>query len=105
MRYCIFDLESDGLLNTVTKLHCLCASIFEDGVLIFSVELTNIEEIIIFLDQQDILIGHNVIMYDLPVQKSFIIMNLKEKYLILYLLVGIYILIEKNMDLVYGVMS
>lgn len=70
MRYTIFDLEADGLLNTLTKLHCLCASIFEDGVLIFSVELTNIEEIIIFLDQQDRLVGHNIIMYDLPVLKK-----------------------------------
>lgn len=66
MRYTIFDIETDGLLDSLTRMHCLCASIYEDNTLIEEVVITNMAELIPFLERQPILIGHNVIRYDFP---------------------------------------
>ncbi len=66
MRYTIFDIETDGLLDSLTRMHCLCASIYEDNTLIEEVVITNMAELVPFLERQPILIGHNVIRYDFP---------------------------------------
>ena len=31
MKYGILDLEADALLDEVTKIHCICFSVYEDG--------------------------------------------------------------------------
>lgn len=66
MRYTIFDIETDGLLDSLTRMHCLCASIYEDNTLIEEVVITNMADLVPFLERQPILIGHNVIRYDFP---------------------------------------
>ena len=66
MRYTIFDIETDGLLNSLTRMHCLCASIYEDNTLVEEVVITSMAELVPFLERQPILIGHNVIRYDFP---------------------------------------
>lgn len=66
MQYTIFDIETDGLLDSLTRMHCLCASIYEDNTLIEEVVITNMAELVPFLERQPILIGHNVIRYDFP---------------------------------------
>jgi DNA polymerase I-like protein with 3'-5' exonuclease and polymerase domains len=66
MRYTIFDIETDGLLNSLTKMHCLCAAIYEGNTLIEEVVITEIGELIPFLERSQILIGHDVIRYDFP---------------------------------------
>ncbi len=66
MKYTIFDIETDGLLDSLTRMHCLCASIYEDNTLIEEVVITNMAELVPFLERQPILIGHNVIRYDFP---------------------------------------
>lgn len=57
----IFDIEANGLLDTVTKIHCL--SYYKDGK-VYS--LTDYEDIKSWVLDQKILIGHNIIAYDIP---------------------------------------
>ena len=61
MREFIFDIESDGLLDTVTKIHCLSYS-QADGR--FSGTIYSEKDIKDFLSQDYIYIGHHIIGYD-----------------------------------------
>ena len=61
MREFIFDIESDGLLDTVTKIHCLSYS-QADGR--FSGTIYSENDIKGFLSQDYIYIGHHIIGYD-----------------------------------------
>jgi DNA polymerase I-like protein with 3'-5' exonuclease and polymerase domains len=69
MRQVLFDLETDGLLQDVTKIHCISVMDVEDEkVLRFTPE--NIKEGVAYLQQaadEGMLIGHNIISYDLAV--------------------------------------
>ena len=72
MQYTIFDIETDGLLDNVSKIHCLSYQKFENGLLTEKNSITNYEEIKNFIQTQSILIGHNIIRYDLPVLKKLL---------------------------------
>lgn len=72
MQYTIFDIETNGLLDNVSKIHCLSYQKFEDGTLTEKNSITNYEEIKNFIQTQSILIGHNIIRYDLPVLKKLL---------------------------------
>jgi len=64
----IFDLETDGLLDEVSKIHCLVIKDTETGEVIqCDSEHNNIEPGLKLLTKGDIIAGHNVIKYDLPV--------------------------------------
>ena len=70
MKTCVFDIETDGLLEDLTKVHCLVLYDIEEG------KLTSYtgEEIIdglFLLKNFDTIIGHNILGFDLPVLKSF----------------------------------
>jgi len=68
MKYCIFDIETDGLLSDVTKLHCLSYNIIdEEGETYMKGTIAYRPDIIDFIKEQEVLIGHNIIRYDLPV--------------------------------------
>lgn len=61
----IFDIEANGLLKTVDKLWCIVTKdIISNG------KLTHKEFHPQLLEETDILIGHNIIQYDLPVLKK-----------------------------------
>jgi DNA polymerase-1 len=68
----VFDAEANGLLDTVTKMHCLV------GYDITTRERTSfytgqddwIERSLDYLSQATYLIGHNIINYDLPMLKQ-----------------------------------
>jgi DNA polymerase I len=63
----IFDLETDGLLDDVTKVHCLVTKDTETGE-VKSYTGQDIELGIKHLaDSDKQLVGHNVIKYDIPV--------------------------------------
>jgi len=66
----IFDLESDGLLDDVTQIHCIVIYDSEtDQTLIYN-DQGNQEPIVRGvqrLEDADVIVGHNVIGYDLPV--------------------------------------
>lgn len=65
----IFDLEADGLLDTVTKIHCLGLRNIDTGeVLGFADQPghTPLRQGLQILSEADVAVGHNVLKYDLP---------------------------------------
>lgn len=69
MRVYVFDLEADGLLDDATKIHCLCYWNLTDST---TGTLTNINDIKEWLENADVLIGHNIIRYDVPLLRKCI---------------------------------
>ena len=66
----IFDLETDGLLNAVTKIHCIvCYNTDDDTTHIYNDEGDHEPIIrgITYLEDSDCVVGHNIIGYDIPV--------------------------------------
>lgn len=72
MIYTVFDIETDGLLDKVSKIHCLSYSQIKDGIIINSGSLVKPNEILDFLNKQECLVGHNIIRYDLVVLKKLL---------------------------------
>lgn len=70
MKYTVFDIEADGLLEEATKIHCLSYAIYDSKILIEKGSLTEKEEIIDFLSKQELLVAHNCIRYDIPLIKK-----------------------------------
>ena len=65
----VFDLESNGLLNDVTKIHCLVIYEQETGETVAYNDEGNAEPItrgVQRLEDSDVIVGHNVIGYDIP---------------------------------------
>lgn len=60
----VFDLESDGLLNQATRIHCIVAKDLDTGTL-HKFEPSQVEQGLRLLMQADMLIGHNVIGFDI----------------------------------------
>lgn len=69
----VFDLEADGLLDTITRIHCLCYSDVNGDIH----SLRDYRAMRDFLLSADVLIGHNVIRYDIPAIEK--ILNIKVK--------------------------
>jgi DNA polymerase I-like protein with 3'-5' exonuclease and polymerase domains len=65
----IFDLETDGLLDTVSKIHSLVIIDVDTGEMLSFVPET-VKTGLWYLNTADELIGHNVIAYDVPVLKK-----------------------------------
>ena len=66
----VFDLETDGLLDDVTKIHCLVIYDSEADTTVIYNDKGNQEPIsrgIQRLEDADVLVGHNIIGYDIPV--------------------------------------
>ena len=72
MQYTVFDIETDGLLNAVTKIHCLSYRTFINGEEIDKGSITNYEEIKNFVLSQEVLVGHNIVRYDIPVLEKIL---------------------------------
>ena len=65
MKRTIFDIETDGLLDSLTKVWCIVCRDADTGeVSTFGPD--QIEEGVEFLMSHDELIGHNIIDFDLP---------------------------------------
>lgn len=64
-----FDIEANGLLDTVTKVHCICAVDLETDE-VFNFGPDQIEDGCRLLEKADFLVGHNIIGYDLPVLRK-----------------------------------
>jgi hypothetical protein len=71
----IFDVETDGLLEEATKVHCL--SYTQDGENYHT--LFDEQEIKDWIESQKILIGHNIVRYDIPVLERILNVNIKAK--------------------------
>lgn len=74
--YTVFDIETDGLLKDVTKIHCLSYKKVTNDV-VESNTLTDYNDIKLFFEQNQVLVGHNIILYDIPVVEK--ILNIKVK--------------------------
>ena len=73
-----FDLEADGLLDTITRIHCISLSIDGGTPKLYTNRRDRempsqcegwsgyLEDALVVLSQADLLIGHNIIGYDLP---------------------------------------
>jgi len=68
------DAEFDGLYEEVTLMHCFCYTIYQENQKIGSgtiLTANELEDLFKELEEKEIiLIGHNIIVYDLPVIKK-----------------------------------
>ena len=72
----VFDIESNGLLDTITKIHCICIKNLETNITTAytdnSPDYPKLEEGIKLLAEADCIIGHNIINFDIPaIQKLY----------------------------------
>ena len=65
----VFDLECDNYLESVTKIHCISARDIDTDK-VYNFRPSDIKEGLSFLNKATMLIGHNIIGYDLPVIKK-----------------------------------
>ena len=65
MKY-VFDLESNGLYNEVTTIHCIVLKDIESNKVI----QVGVNEALKLLSEAELIIGHNIIKYDIPVLKK-----------------------------------
>lgn len=81
MKYIVFDIETDGLYDNVTKMHCFCYRIYEGPTLLESGTIVDPEELRRFLDYnvQTPLVGHNIIKYDVPVLEFLFGLEIKNE--------------------------
>jgi len=64
MRICVFDVEADDL--DPTKIHCLVAAIYSQGEWKHK-STTDYDQMRKFFDNADVIIGHNISLWDIPV--------------------------------------
>lgn len=70
----VFDIETNGLLDELDRLHCLCIKNLDTGeVISASSENLDIKDTIAqHLMKADVLIGHNILKFDIPaIQKVY----------------------------------
>ena len=79
IQFYIFDIECDGLLEDVTKIHCLSYSQVLEGKIVESKTLTNYKEIVKFFKKDGYFVGHNIIRYDIPVLEKILCVKLNIK--------------------------
>lgn len=73
----IIDIETDGLLDEVSRVHCLSYCDTKSGII---GSLTNPQLIKQFFLQEDVVfIGHNIICYDVPVIEKLFNVEVKAK--------------------------
>jgi len=81
MKYSIFDIEADGLLDTITKIHCLSYETYIDGEFSEKRTLTKYEDIVDYFKQNLFFIGHNIIRYDIPAIETILGITIKNQYI------------------------
>jgi hypothetical protein len=67
MKACIFDIETDGFLDVVSKMHVLYFKIVENNNLIDEGAIIDPIEVLELFQEDYLFVGHNIIRYDLPV--------------------------------------
>jgi hypothetical protein len=68
-KWYVFDIETDGLYDKVTKVHCIVLyEVNSNSVLSFGPD--SIDNALEYLHNADVLIGHNICFYDIPVLKK-----------------------------------
>ena len=77
-RVVVIDIEANGLLPTITSLHCAVAMTL-DKKQVWRFESHQMKEFCEFLDTVDVWIGHNIIQYDIPAIKKVLGYEFKGK--------------------------
>lgn len=73
----VADIESDNLLDKITKIHCLC---YQEENSTSSGSITDYEEMIKFLSQDDlVVVGHNFCRFDKPALNKILKQDFKFK--------------------------
>lgn len=73
----VFDIEADGLLDEATKIHCLSfKDLSKSSGVVTMYDYSLMKD---FLLQQSILIGHNIVMYDVPLLEKILGIKIKAK--------------------------
>tara|TARA_B100000287_G_scaffold122477_1_gene114369 strand:+ start:33693 stop:35453 length:1761 start_codon:yes stop_codon:yes gene_type:complete len=69
----VFDIETNGLLDTLDKIHCIVIKDIDNDMLYFSSSKhKSFNNILSVLENADEIIGHNIIGFDLPaIQKVY----------------------------------
>lgn len=67
---CIFDIETDGLLDTVTRLHCLVILDPDTGEMVSCHTPTEVAAGLSLLANAETVVGHNILSFDIPVLKK-----------------------------------
>lgn len=95
--YAIFDIEANGLLDSVTKIHCLSYRILDEQYNDVSYgHYTDAFNIINFFFQDYIYVGHNIIRYDIPVIEKLYGVDLSKIQLIDTLGLSWYLYVERE---------
>lgn len=77
----IFDIETDGLISSVTKIHSIVIKDIETQK-VYSFYGNTIKEGLNILSNANLLVGHNILKYDLPViEKLYPEVTIKGKVL------------------------
>ncbi|MGL5917863.1 MAG: hypothetical protein ACRCYM_01285, partial [Cetobacterium sp.] len=64
MRELIFDIETNGFLDELTKVHCIALTYGDEAVRSFHGE--DIKNALAEIEQAEVLVGHNIGDFDLP---------------------------------------
>jgi len=62
---CVFDVETDGLLDTLSKIHCIVVQDIETQE-VFQFPPDEIEQALKMLETADEIVAHNAIGFDIP---------------------------------------
>ena len=79
MTFTIFDIETDGLLDVATKIHCLSYNTYYKGKLSSVKSLSKYSEIKSFILSQRFLVGHNIIRFDIPILEKLLDIKIEAK--------------------------
>ena len=79
MQYYVFDIESDGLLGKMTKIHVLSYRMYEDITEIKRGSLTDYDSMKNFLEEGVILVGHNIVRFDIPALEKILKVKVKNQ--------------------------
>ena len=75
----LFDIETDGLLDNLTKIHCLAYTELkiEKGEIVDSEikSTSDVKEIKSIVNKTEVMLGHNIIQYDIPALKKLGFLN------------------------------
>lgn len=63
----LFDIETDGLIDEVTKVYCLSYTTNGEDI----ETLTSLPDMVDLLRDSTHLVGHNIGVYDIPVMEKF----------------------------------
>lgn len=67
----VLDIEANGLLDTITKIWCFVFRTL-DGKTVTAFGPNELDEAVKFLKSCDVIIGHNLISYDMPAIKKIL---------------------------------